>query len=385
MAELKAVWGGYVTAVLTAVLFLSTAGCGGEAAGTDSAPTTAARTTAGTAVTTTIGLTQTTETADPATAAVTTKRQTTPKSKKPTAASSTAARPSPTAGPSSTARPTTTSTKAGPRPTLPEPQGGEAINSLTDKNQGPMGDWGAPAYCVYSKKGYNRVSMDVKLSDVQVNMTRQSDQKTLVGYIFLGMDIWDADTGVWVNCLDAGLKYGGDTKTWNLFHLIYDVSVPNQNKWYTSGKNLDPTHDYRLSLDCSKMNGWVTLAAYDLTEGREADSVLFQARHALKDGKNVSFYQDYAIDFPENVKMDTEGKPTDDEFVSSIYNTDEGIYLRNVKILNARLNDQLWTKDKTRNRAASPDSTKPEIGYPVVRVSRANFDYELQIDIDMNR
>ena len=295
-----------------------------------------------------------------------------------------------------TKKPTTTSTsKVGPRPTLPEPAGSQSINSLTYKTPGNqrIGDWGGPAYTVYSQKGYNRVSMDIALSEVKINMLRKSDKKTLVGYAFLGMDIHDPAGGYWVNCLDAGIKYDGIKGKWVLFHFIYDVSAPNQPKWYESYKGLDPTHDYRLSLDCSKSDGWTTLAAYDLTEGREADSIMFQARYAKKDGSNVSFYQDFAIDMPEDVTRDHQGNVYKDDGTLSdevwekiiLYNTDEDVYIRNMKITNSCLNGKPWTADKTRLRGFSPDTRQTHIDYQVVRVSRANFDNEFRIDIDMNR
>ena len=125
-------------------------------------------------------------------------------------------------------------------------------------------------------------------------------------------------------CMDAGLKYDGNSGKWVLFHFIYDVSAANQQKWYESHKALDPTHDYRISLDCSKSEGWTTLSAYDLTEGREADSVTFQARYAKKDGSNVSFYQDFAIDMPDDLMRDPDGNIY--EVDSAI--SDEDVYKR---------------------------------------------------------
>ena len=241
--------------------------------------------------------------------------------------------------------------------------------------------------------GYNRASMDVALSDVEINMIRRSDKKTLVGYAFLGMDVWHPTGGYWVNCMDAGLKYDGNSGKWVLFHFIYDVSAANQQKWYESHKALDPTHDYRISLDCSKSEGWTTLSAYDLTEGREADSVTFQARYAKKDGSNVSFYQDFAIDMPDDLMRDPDGNIYEvDSAISDegwagiiLYSTNEDVYLRNLKVVNSMLNGQPWTADKTRLRGFSPDSLQPYIGYEVVKVTHANFDNEFQVDIDLKK
>lgn len=282
-----------------------------------------------------------------------------------------------------------------PRPTLPQPQGTGSLDSRTYKSKTRIGDWGGPAYAVYSNKGYNRASIDVELSQVEINMTRRSDKKTLVGYIFLGMNIYHPTDGYWVNCLDAGIGYDGATGEWTIFHFIYDVSVSGQNKWYKSHRALDPTHDYRLILDCSKSNGWVTLTAYDITDDRTADSIEFQARYALKDGSNVDFLQDYAIDMKDDLLRDAQGNvyntPETAEDISDagwkgiiLYSTNENVYLRNIKITNATLNDQPWTSGKTRLRGCSPDYQQADIGYDVVKVTQANFDTCCRIDMDLN-
>lgn len=294
-----------------------------------------------------------------------------------------------TVAPTTTTVPTTTTTT---RTTLVQPSGNGAINSRTYRNSVRIGDWGGPAYAVYSEKGYNRASIDVELSDIEINMVRKSDGKYLVGYIFLGMNIYDAELGHWVNCLDAGLQYDAVGKQWRLFHSIYSVSVSNQSPWYTSRRSLDPTHDYRIILDCSKSNGWVTLTAYDLTEGKVADSVEFQSRWSLKDGSNVDFLQDYAIDMPEDTMYDLSGNLHKDVYLEVsdqiwkeviLYNSNEDVYMRNVKITNAKLNDEPWTEDKTRLRGFSPDIKQADIGYDVVKVSQAKWDSEFRIDFDL--
>lgn len=246
-----------------------------------------------------------------------------------------------------------------------------------------MGDSDGPAYCVYSKKGYNVASIDVLLQDVQVQIDRRSDDRILVAYIFLGMDIAD-ENGQWKNCLDAGLQYG-TAHQWHLFYSLFDASE-GQQKWYESRKMLDSTHDYRLTLDASKNNGWAELTAYDLTEGRVADSVLLQARYAYKDGHNVSFYQDYALDFPTNVKYTTAGVPSENDWEEiTLYNTDQGCCLKNLRIVKATLNGQPWTAADTDRRVMWPDCHNTKIDYPAVKVSFASFDTELQLDLDMNR
>ncbi len=309
---------------------------------------------------------------------------------------STASRNTTAATSSSTVTTTTAATTPRPRPTLPQPQGTGSLDSRTYQSKTRIGDWGGPAYAVYSNKGYNRATIDVELSDVEINMTRRSDGKTLVGYIFLGMNIYHPTDGYWVNCLDAGIGYDGATGEWTIFHFIYDVSAAGQNKWYKSHRALDPTHDYRLILDCSKSNGWTTLTAYDITEDRVADSIEFQARYALKDGSNVDFLQDYAIDMKDDLLRDAAGNvyntPETADDISDegwkgiiLYSTNENVYLRNIKITNASLNNQPWTADKTRLRGCSPDYRQADIGYDVVKVTQADFDTACRIDMDLKR
>lgn len=280
---------------------------------------------------------------------------------------------------------TAATTTAYPRPTHGEPQGDRFFSNLTHNNAGgKMGDCDGPAFCVYSKKGYNRASMDILLSDLQLNVSRRSDGLSLTAYIFLGVDVYD-DSGRFVNCFDAGLGYDIGKQKWVLFYNILHVE-PIQQKWYMSSRALDTTHDYRLVLDTSQEDGWATMILYDLTAGgAEYDRASFRTLHTRKDGHNTVYYQDYALDFPDNVKYDTGGQPAGSNWPEiTLYNTDENVYMKNLKILNVTINDRPWTADKTGNRAVWPDCTMAWIDYPVVAISRGGFDSEWQIDIDMN-
>lgn len=279
-----------------------------------------------------------------------------------------------------------TTTRPKPRPTLAGPNGKEAFTNLTfDNGGGKCGDADGPAYMVYSKVGYRKASMDILLSGVEMNVFRESDLLPLTAYIFLGVDVYD-EGGAWINCFDAGLGYHTGKQKWTLFHNIYDVPL-TQNKWYMSSKYLDETHDYRIVLDTSQNAGWAALTVYDLTEGgREHDSVIFQTKGTKTDGSNTAFLQDYALDFPDNVKYNTSGRPVKNNWQEiTLYNTDENVYMRNIQIVNATLDGQPWTAEKTLNRAVWPDCTMGKIDYPVVRVSRAAYDTQLRIDFDMNR
>lgn len=300
---------------------------------------------------------------------------------KPTETAAATTKTTTTAAPTITTANLTTS-KTYSRPA--KPKGQQSMNNQTYSNAGKfMGDSDGPAYCVYSKKGYHTASIDILLQDVQVQIDRRSDDRILVAYIFLGMDI-AGDNGQWKNCLDAGLQYG-TAHQWHLFYSLFDASE-GQQKWYESYKMLDSTHDYRLTLDASKNNGWAELTAYDLTEGCVADSVLLQARYAYKDGRNISFYQDYALDFPTNVKYTTAGVPSQSDWEEiTLYNTDQGCYLKNLQIVNATLDGKPWVAADTDRRVMWPDCSHTKIDYPAVKVSLAAFDTELKLDLDMNR
>lgn len=365
---------------------LLVAGCGG---GTDSSQTATTgrivRTTAAASVTATEGESRTTDEGAGTTKAgieATTSRRTTVKSTVTRPAVKSTVKPSATA---TTTKTPTTTTKPGPRPTLAGPTGQEAFTNLTfDNGSGKCGDADGPAYMVYSKIGYNQASMDILLSGIDLQLHRKSDNKALTAYIFFGIDIYD-DNGSWKNCLDAGLKNDSRGK-WHLVHNLFDAS-PGQAKWYESRIELDDTHDYRLTLDSSKSNGWATLSVYDLTEGgRLADSVEFQARYAKKDGSNTAYLQDYALDYPDDVKFDTHGNAVESNWQEiTLYNTDENLYMKNIQVVNIRLNGALWTADKTQNRAVWPDRNDRKIDYPVSRISKGSGDYAWQIDFDMNR
>ena len=257
--------------------------------------------------------------------------------------------------------------------------------NLTYDNQGrKMGDDDGPAYAVYSKNGYNKASIDVMMNELRVNTVRKSDQKYLNAYIFLGVDIYSGDN--WVNCADAGLMSWGKNQGWHLFHNIYSVSG-NQVKWYESRKILDPTHNYRLVMDASKSDGWATLSVIDLSDGnKEVDSIEFQTKGSKKNGSNISMLQNYALDFPQNTKYDSSGKPSGDQWDEiTLYNTNQNIYMRNLKITNAKLNDQIWTEANSKHMAMWPDKNITKINYPVVVIRSATPYRDLIIDFEMNR
>ena len=272
----------------------------------------------------------------------------------------------------------------------------ELLTNLTFANVGTrangylMGDLDGPAYCVYSKVGYNKASFEVNLKDIKINLKRKSDSKHMNAYMFLGADVYQSKDKYWANCIDAGLVMSGGGGGWHLFYSLYSVDSTFQgNKWYESKKNLNPTHRYRIELDASINDGEATLTAYNLTEGGVVDdSVTFQLRYAKKNGENVRIYQDYALDYPPNIKLDTQGNPSNDWEEITLYNTDENIYMKNVRIENVKIyntdGEHIWTEEHTAERGMWPDKTN-KIDYEVVKIKNPIFDSYIWFDFDMNK
>ena len=189
----------------------------------------------------------------------------------------------------------------------------DARTNLGFKNSGKYtGDNDGPAYVAYSKIGYNKASFDFCLSKAKINMSRKSDGRWTNSYIFLGVDVYD-EKQEFLNCIDAGFCYAGGSKDWHLFYNLLTTSKKDSFTWYESSVSLDATHDYRLILDCSQKDNTATLTIVDLSDGNKAaDTAEFEVWHAKADGSNLSLYQDFAIDFPDDIKKDRAGEPSED-------------------------------------------------------------------------
>lgn len=272
----------------------------------------------------------------------------------------------------------------------------EILTNLTYTNIGDrtnghlMGDIDGPAYCVYAYIGNNKASFEVNLTTIELNTIRSSDNYFINAYLFLGCDIYDPATGYWVNAIDAGLAFMGGNSGWHLFHSLY--SVPEGytgSKWYESNKKLDASHRYRLELDASVQNGTATLSVYDISDNNKIfDSVTFPMRYALKNGENIRFYQDYALDYPENVRKDTSGKTTNDWEEITLYNTDQGLYMKNVEISYVKISNTTgeheWTNEYTAERGIWPDKKNAKINYELAKIITM-FDHTTQINFNLNR
>lgn len=251
-----------------------------------------------------------------------------------------------------------------------------------------QGDNDGPAYVVYSKTGYNKASFEFDLSQAKVNMRRRSDQKWTNSYIFLGVDVYD-EKDEFLNCIDAGFCYSGDKKNWHLFYNL--LNTTKEISWYESGTALDEAHDYKLVLDCSYQDNTARLSILDKNEAdRLVDWAEFEVLYAKKDGSNLSMYQDYAIDYPEDIKMNHNGREfTQDWEEITLYNTNEGIHLKNIVIHNAKLystdGEYTWTEKRTNDRYMWPSVQCGKIDYPCTRIHEQEMDCELVLDLDLNR
>lgn len=265
----------------------------------------------------------------------------------------------------------------------------DATNLIFNNRHFDVSDADGPAYVIYSNKGYNKASIDIKLSKLEINNIRKSDGKFLNAYLFLGMNIYDSE-GNWVNCFDSGIGWTGKKGGWHLFYYLYSTESEDTYRWYESNVILDSTHDYRIILDSSQKNGKSTLYALDLNTNEIVDSVEFESQYSIKTGSNTSYIQDYAFDYPEEVKFDTSGRYSEDDFEEiTLYNTDENIYMKNIIVENAKIykrgEEYDWTMEHTKYRTLWPSKTNTKIDYPVVKIWIKKQDNSFVIDIDMNR
>ncbi len=268
------------------------------------------------------------------------------------------------------------------------------ITNLNYQNTGKMGDDDGPAYAIYSKQGYNIASIDVMISEIKLNNIRKSDGKFVNAYIFLGMDIFNED-GYWVNCLDTGFCYSGKDGGWHLFYHLYTTEDESTPTWYESKVILNPNNDYRLTLDSSEEDGRARVTIYDITEDKLVDSKELEAAYSLADGSNTAYLQNYALDYPGDVKYDTEGNKSENDWVEiTLYNTDEDLYMNYLTVKNVKIgkNDSIlpWTEEHTNNRSTWPDmglweDGNVKIDYPIVQIWIDKYDESFTLCFDMNR
>ena len=266
--------------------------------------------------------------------------------------------------------------------------GEESFSNLTFSNgDGKMGDQDGPAYCVYSERGVQAASMEIELSQLELQIYRE-DGAHVNAYIFLGVDVYDAQDGYWKNCADAGLVYSGEDG-WHVFYNLYSSSDPNASTWYESDIRLRDDHDYRLVLDSSQKDERAVLSVFDLTTGNRVDRAIIELQYAKADGSNTAYLTDFALDFPEDTKQGVDGQPSEDWIDITLGNTDRGIYMRNLRVKNCRVTrngvEHDWTEEQTANRGIWPDASMTGIDYECTKVRNAKENLSYIIDLDMNR
>lgn len=251
-----------------------------------------------------------------------------------------------------------------------------------------VGDNDGPAYVVYSNIGYNKAFEVIAISKIQKNFIRRSDKKTVNAYLFLGIDVYDSETKEWKNCADAGLGYIGATGGFHAFvnrFIVEDGDI----SWWESPVELNPEHDFKIVLDTSKKDGALFLSIIDITDGNKTvDTKEFSMSYVKADGSNTAYYQDYAIDFPDDVCKDTNGNDSKEWDQVVFYNTDEDLYMKNIQVSDAYLynpsGSYLWTEEYTEDRFLWPYKTRT-VDYICTTVNAVHSDYETVIDLDMNR
>lgn len=267
-------------------------------------------------------------------------------------------------------------------------EGEESFSNLSFSNgEGKMGDQDGPAYCVYSTKGVQAASIEIELSQLELQIFRE-DGAHVNAYIFLGVDVFDPQDGYWKNCADAGLVYSGEDG-WHVFYNLYSSSDPTASTWYESDRRLRSDHDYRLVLDSSQKDGRAVLSVIDITTDIRVDRVIFELQYAKADGSNTAYLTDFALDYPEDTRQGPDGQPSENWIDITLGNTDRGIYMRNLRVKNCRVTrdgvECDWTNEQTANRGIWPDASMTGIDYECTRVRNAKENIAYIIDLDMNR
>ena len=62
----------------------------------------------------------------------------------------------------------------------PLPENATLVTNLDYTNTGKMGDNDGPAVCVYAPEGYNKATLDIRMSEIRINTKRKSDGKRAV-------------------------------------------------------------------------------------------------------------------------------------------------------------------------------------------------------------
>ena len=263
-------------------------------------------------------------------------------------------------------------------------KGTEAFDNLSFTNPGQMGDADGPAYCVYSQKGYNKAEMNFELSAAEASVAGKRGA-LMNGYVFLGATAFNEE-GYWVNSCDAGLTYTGENGGWRLFWNTADDGTGNRG-WFSGGKTLDDTRNYRITLDCSKKDGWAVVTVTDIDDERVVDSAEFRFPGSKADGGNLEMLTDIAVDWAsEDTWVDSHGEPTEDWTEVVFACAGQNMYFKNLRIYGCALYGGGlrfdWEPACTDRRGLTPDSGTEVYG-KVITVHSVTGDTEYIVDIDL--
>ena len=259
------------------------------------------------------------------------------------------------------------------------------FSNLDYTNPGYMGDNDGPAYCVYSKKGYNKAEFIFELSQLDVN-NLGSNGARVNAFVFLGIDVYN-DQGNWMNCCDSGFYYTGVNGGWQLFTAIYDDGA-GEYSWYSCGPTIDPTYDYKLVLDSSYQDGKAKLTIINMYDGAAVSEHEFDLYGAKASGQNTSYLTNIAFDWAgESTWVDSDGNATDDWKKVMRNCIGSGIRMKNVRIYGCALykdGERLdWTSDLTDRRCITPDRSYTGFDEQITTVRSASNDTEYIVDLDL--
>ena len=256
------------------------------------------------------------------------------------------------------------------------------ISSLDYKNTGKMGDTDGPAFAVYSNTGFSGASATLDLEGMEIK-TLMDDGKHLNGYVFLGIDVYEG--AWWQNCVDVGLCWSGTSGGWHIFYNMYEPVNQSTPTWYESSKKLPKNDTYVMTLKL--IEDEKALLTIEAANSNFKDSVEVEVKGAKKDGSNTAFLFNVALDYPQNTKVDVNGKPSENWKDITYGNTDKGVYLKSFRAYDLTLYQGEtalnWTNDKNAAVSIWPDKKE---GFDYAPTQVGLFDgTEYYINLDMNR
>ena len=258
----------------------------------------------------------------------------------------------------------------------------KVISSLDYENTGKMGDVDGPAFAVYSNTGFSGASATLDLEGMEIK-TLMDDGKHLNGYVFLGIDVYEG--AWWQNCVDVGLCWSGASGGWHIFYNMYEPVNQSTPTWYESSKKLPKNDTYVMTLKL--IEDEKALLTIEAANSNFKDSVEVEVKGAKKDGSNTAFLFNVALDYPQNTKVDINGKPSENWKDITYGNTDKGVYLKSFRAYDLTLyqgEEALnWTNDKNAAVSIWPDKKE---GFDYAPTQVGLFDgTEYYINLDMNR